>query len=80
MWAYKQIGKTLPRSSQAQASGGTPVSRDALQPGDVVLFYNDASHVGLYAGNGNILHASTFGVPVKIESMAKFPLLRARRY
>ncbi|MFE7420781.1 NlpC/P60 family protein [Rhodococcus sp. NPDC057529] len=80
VWAYKQIGKTLPRSSQAQASGGTPVSRDELQPGDVVLFYNDASHVGLYAGNGNILHASTFGVPVKIESMAKFPFYGARRY
>lgn len=80
VWAYKQIGKTLPRSSQAQAGGGTPVSRDDLQPGDVVLFYNDASHVGLYAGNGNILHASTFGVPVRIESMAKFPFYGARRY
>ncbi len=80
VWAYKQVGKTLPRSSQAQAGGGTPVSRDQLQPGDVVLFYDDASHVGLYAGNGNILHASTFGVPVKIESMAKFPFYGARRY
>ncbi|AOW92880.1 protein p60 precursor [Rhodococcus sp. WMMA185] len=80
VWAYQQIGKTLPRSSQAQASGGMPVSREDLQPGDLVLFYDDASHVGLYAGNGNIVHASTFGVPVKVESMARFPYYGARRY
>lgn len=80
VWAYKQVGKTLPRSSQAQASGGTPIDQKDLQPGDVVLFYPDASHVGLYAGNGNVLHASTFGVPVKVQSMASFPYYGARRY
>lgn len=80
VWAYKQVGKTLPRSSQAQAQGGTPVDQKDLQPGDVVLFYPDASHVGLYAGNGNVLHASTFGVPVKVQSMASFPFYGARRY
>lgn len=80
VWAYKQVGKTLPRSSQAQAAGGTPVDQKDLQPGDVVLFYPDASHVGLYAGNGNVLHASTFGVPVKVQSMASFPFYGARRY
>lgn len=80
VWAYKQVGKTLPRSSQAQAQGGTPVSQKDLQPGDVVLFYPDASHVGIYAGNGNVLHASTFGVPVKVQSMASFPYYGARRY
>ncbi|WP_072691594.1 C40 family peptidase [Rhodococcus marinonascens] len=80
VWAYNQIGRTLPRSSQAQASGGMPVSRDALQAGDLVLFYDDASHVGIYAGNGNIVHASTYGVPVKVESMATFPFYGARRY
>lgn len=51
-----------------------------LQPGDVVLFYPDISHVGIYAGNGNVLHASTFGVPVKVQSMASFPYYGARRY
>lgn len=80
VWAYKQIGKTLPRSSQAQAAGGTSIDQKDLQPGDVVLFYPDASHVGLYAGNGNVLHASTFGVPVKVQSMASFPFYGARRY
>ncbi|MGA9872428.1 MAG: C40 family peptidase [Rhodococcus sp. (in: high G+C Gram-positive bacteria)] len=80
VWAYEQVGKTLPRSSQAQAAGGTPVDQRDLQPGDVVLFYSDASHVGIYAGNGNVLHASTFGVPVKVQSMASWPYYGARRY
>lgn len=80
VWAYRQVGKTLPRSSQAQAQGGMPVSRNNLQPGDVILFYDDASHVGLYAGDGNIVHASTFGVPVKVQAMDSFPFHSARRY
>jgi len=80
VWSYKQIGKTLPRSSQAQAQGGVPVDRSDLQPGDVVIFYNDASHVGIYAGDGNVLHASTYGTPVKVDSMASMPFYAARRY
>ncbi|MGC0364508.1 cell wall-associated NlpC family hydrolase [Rhodococcus sp. 27YEA15] len=80
VWAYQQIGKTLPRSSQAQAQGGIPVPRDQLQPGDVVTFYSDNSHVGIYAGDGNILHASTFGVPVKVQSMEGMQFSTARRY
>lgn len=80
VWAYKQIGKTLPRSSQAQAQGGTPVDKSQLQPGDVVIFYDDASHVGIYAGDGNVLHASTYGTPVKVDSMASMPFYAARRY
>ncbi|WP_217497530.1 NlpC/P60 family protein [Rhodococcus sp. SGAir0479] len=80
VWAFKQIGKSLPRSSQAQAQAGTPVDRSQLQPGDVVIFYDDASHVGIYAGNGNVLHASTYGTPVKVDSMASMPFNTARRY
>lgn len=79
-WSFKQIGKDLPRTSGAQAQGGVPVPRDQLQPGDVVLFYPDASHVGIYAGNGNMLHASTFGVPVKVAPMGNMPFYGARRY
>lgn len=80
VWAYKQIGKALPRSSQAQAASGTPVRKEDLQPGDLVLFYSDASHVGMYAGNGNIVHASTFGVPVKVAPLDAYPFYGARRY
>lgn len=80
VWAYKQIGKTLPRSSQAQAAGGAPVQKADLQPGDLVLYYSDASHVGMYIGNGNIVHASTYGVPVKVAPMDAYPFYGARRY
>ncbi|MBJ8343243.1 C40 family peptidase [Antrihabitans sp. YC2-6] len=81
VWAYRQIGKNLPRSSQAQMAGGTPVDKKDLQPGDVVGFYSDASHVGIYAGNGMLLHASTFGVPVAIVPLsAGGPYYGARRY
>ncbi|MFC9790915.1 NlpC/P60 family protein [Rhodococcus sp. NPDC127528] len=80
VWAYKQIGKVLPRSSQAQAASGIPVQKSELQPGDLVLFYSDASHVGMYVGNGNIVHASTFGVPVKVAPVDAYPFYGARRY
>ncbi len=79
-WAFHHVGINLPRTSQQQATVGTPVQRDQLQPGDVVFFYSDASHVGIYAGNGLILHASTFGVPVKVAPMGSFPFYGARRY
>ncbi|WP_066907071.1 C40 family peptidase [Millisia brevis] len=79
-WAYAQVGKQIPRTSQAQAAGGIPVSQADLQPGDIVVFYPGQTHVGMYAGNGNIVHASTFGVPVKVQSMAGMPFNSARRY
>jgi cell wall-associated NlpC family hydrolase len=79
VWAYQQIGKPLPRTSQAQAQVGASVDRDDLQPGDIVTFYSDASHVGIYAGNGLVLHASTFGVPVGVTPMSRMPFHNARR-
>lgn len=79
-WAFAQIGKQVPRTSSAQAAYGTPVDRADLQPGDVVFFYDDISHVGIYAGNGLMLHASTFGVPVAVAPMDSTPYHSARRY
>lgn len=79
-WAFHQVGINLPRTSEEQVTVGTPVSRDQLQPGDVVFFYSDVSHVGIYAGNGMLLHASTFGVPVQVMPMGSFPYYGARRY
>ncbi|MEU2254494.1 NlpC/P60 family protein [Nocardia xishanensis] len=79
-WAFKQVGKNVPRTSSAQASYGTPVAKGDLQPGDVVFFYSDISHVGIYAGNGLMLHASTFGVPVAVAPMGSTPYHSARRY
>jgi peptidoglycan DL-endopeptidase CwlO len=81
MWSFQQAGISLPHSSQALAAGGQPVSRDALQPGDVVNFYSDASHTGIYIGNGMVVHASTYGVPVQVEPLdGAGPFYNARRY
>ncbi|TLF62605.1 NlpC/P60 family protein [Nocardia asteroides NBRC 15531] len=79
-WAFKQVGKDVPRTSSQQANYGTPVAKDDLQPGDVVLFYPEISHVGIYAGNGMMVHASTFGVPVAVAPINTTPFHSARRY
>ncbi len=81
MWAFQQAGISLPHSSQALAAGGMPVSRDQLEPGDVVNYYSDASHTGIYVGDGMVVHASTFGVPVRVVPLdGAGPFHNARRY
>lgn len=61
-YVYKQNGITIARTSSAQANNGTPVSRENLQPGDLVYFNNGAGgsigHVGIYVGNGQFIHAA----------------------
>jgi cell wall-associated NlpC family hydrolase len=68
-YAYAAAGVSLPHSSRMQSTMGTPVSRAALQPGDLLFFYSPVSHVGIYVGNGQMVHASTSGVPVKVASI-----------
>ncbi|MFE1886612.1 C40 family peptidase, partial [Streptomyces diastatochromogenes] len=68
-WAYAQAGVSIPRTSEAQAGIGTRLTRSQLQVGDLVFFFNDLHHVGLYAGNGQILHAPRTGTVVRYESM-----------
>ncbi len=81
MWAFGQAGIALPHSSQAQANGGQPVSLSELQPGDVLTFYSDASHSGIYVGDGMMVHSSTYGQPVRVVPMtASGPIYNARRY
>jgi len=78
-WAFKNSGKSLPRTSGAMSRVGTPVSKSALQPGDLVFFYKPVSHVGIYIGNGKIVHASNRKSPVKISDMSKMKFNSARR-
>ncbi|MFJ3230235.1 NlpC/P60 family protein [Streptomyces sp. NPDC086787] len=72
-WAYRQAGVTIPRISQDQANAGTHLTRSQLQVGDLVIFYGDHHHVGLYAGNGQVLHAPRTGTVVRYESMDNMP-------
>lgn len=58
MMAWAQAGVSLPHSSSMQMSSGTPVSSSSLQPGDLVFYYSPVSHVGIYIGNGKIVHAA----------------------
>jgi peptidoglycan DL-endopeptidase CwlO len=68
-FAYAAAGISLPHSSGAQSGLGRPVSRAELQPGDLVFFYSPISHVGLYIGDGKMVHARTFGQPVAVTSV-----------
>jgi peptidoglycan DL-endopeptidase CwlO len=78
-WAYRNSGVSLPRSSRAMSRVGTPVSRNQLQPGDLVFFYRPVSHVGIYIGGGKIVHASSRKYPVKISDMGRMKFNSARR-
>ncbi|MFJ9704426.1 NlpC/P60 family protein [Streptomyces sp. NPDC101234] len=70
-WAYAQAGVSIPRTSESQSTIGTKIySTSQLQVGDLVFFFNDLHHVGLYAGNGQILHAPRTGTVVRYESMS----------
>jgi cell wall-associated NlpC family hydrolase len=69
LYAYAAAGVGLPHSSAMQAQIGTPVSRSELQPGDLVFFYSPVSHVGMYIGNGKMVHAPTFGDVVKVAGI-----------
>jgi cell wall-associated NlpC family hydrolase len=70
MWAFAQVGVALPHSSYAQYGYGVPVSRDQLQPGDLV-FFDGLGHVGIYIGNDQFVHAPHTGDVVKISSLSE---------
>lgn len=63
-WAYKQVGKSIPRTSQDQLSAGESVSFDALKPGDIIG-YDNGGHVAMYVGDGDVIHAPQTGDVVK---------------
>ncbi len=68
-YAFEAIGVDLPHSSRMQSSMGTPVSRAGARAGDLVAFYSPVSHIGIYLGNGQMVHAPTSGDVVKIASV-----------
>jgi peptidoglycan DL-endopeptidase CwlO len=68
-YAFRAAGIKLPHSSLSQSKMGQPVSRDQLRPGDLVFFYSPVSHVGIYIGNGQMVHAPTSGDVVKVAPL-----------
>ena len=67
MWAYAQEGISLPHYTGSQWNSGMHISRDQLQPGDLVFFFADLSHVGLYIGNGLMVDAPSAGQTVQVQ-------------
>lgn len=68
-YVYAHFGVDLPRIASDQQGAGTSVSRDQLQPGDLVFFGSPAHHVGIYVGNGCYIHAPRTGDVVKISPL-----------
>lgn len=66
MWAWAHAGVLLPHSSQAQYDVLPHVSREDLQPGDLLFFYTPISHVGIYLGGGSMIHSPNTGSTVSI--------------
>ena len=79
MMAWGSVGVSLPHSSRQQFSRGQSVAKSDLRSGDLVFFYSDISHVGLYAGNGQVIHAPRPGKSVEYIKMSYMPYAGARR-
>jgi cell wall-associated NlpC family hydrolase len=79
MGAWGAAGVSLPHASSMQPSYGTPVSISDLQPGDLVFYYSPISHVAIYLGNGQIIHAPHTGDVVRIAPLDEMPIAMAVR-
>ena len=79
MRAWAQAGVALPHSSSAQYSSGPHVAASDLQPGDLVFYYSPISHVGIYIGNGMIVHAANPGTGVAVSGLYSMPYVGAVR-
>ena len=81
MRIYEHFGYSLPHSSRSQSSYGSYVSTDSLMPGDLIFYgYNGSiSHVAIYIGNGQIVHASTSTTGIIISAYNTMPIITARR-
>ncbi|MEU8570993.1 C40 family peptidase [Streptomyces pathocidini] len=77
--AWRSAGVSLPRTTYTQINAGQRVSRSQLTPGDLVFFYSGVSHVGLYVGGGQMIHAPRPGAPVRVAPIDEMPFAGAAR-
>ncbi|MFI7138951.1 NlpC/P60 family protein [Streptomyces massasporeus] len=77
--AYRAVGVSLPRTTYSQIAAGRRVSRSELLPGDLVFFYAGISHVGIYVGNGRMIHAPNPSAPVRVAPLDEMPFAGAAR-
>ncbi|MFE5374632.1 C40 family peptidase [Streptomyces mirabilis] len=78
-WSYRQAGVGLPRTSQEQRYAGRQVSLSQAQPGDLITYRSDASHVAMYVGNGQVIHAPYPGAPVRYDPVGMMPISSVTR-
>jgi cell wall-associated NlpC family hydrolase len=79
VWAYAQLGVSLPHYTGSLWDLGTPVSENNLQPGDLVFFFQDISHVGIFIGNGLMVDAPSTGQDVMVQQVFWNDYVGARR-
>ncbi|MGR4879426.1 NlpC/P60 family protein [Streptomyces sp. LARHCF249] len=79
VWSYRQAGVSLPRTSQAQRHAGRQVPLSQARPGDLVTYRSDASHVGMYVGNGQVVHAPYPGARVRYDPVGMMPVSAVTR-
>ncbi|GHJ50423.1 hypothetical protein Cs7R123_77650 [Catellatospora sp. TT07R-123] len=72
--AFHRIGIDLPHSSGRQEQRSQAISRSQLRAGDLVFFYGDLHHVGLYLGGGEMVHAPQFGERVRVDPIDSLPI------
>ncbi|MGZ2358702.1 NlpC/P60 family protein [Streptomyces sp. 372A] len=77
--AWRAAGFSLPRTTYTQINAGQRIPRSQLAPGDLVFFYSGVSHVGLYIGNGRMIHAPRPGAPVRVAPIDEMPFAGATR-
>ncbi|MER6613224.1 NlpC/P60 family protein [Streptomyces xantholiticus] len=77
--AWRSAGVSLPRTTYTQINAGERIPRSRLAPGDLVFFYSGVSHVGLYIGGGQMIHAPRPGAPVRVAPIDRMPFVGATR-
>ncbi|AZM45603.1 hypothetical protein DMB38_06950 [Streptomyces sp. WAC 06738] len=78
-WAYGKAGVSIPRTSQAQRYAGRQVPLGQAQPGDLVTYRADASHVAMYVGGGQVVHAPYPGASVRYDPVGMMPVASVTR-